>query len=173
MTSATRPGKLVELVSATVEEVRPYHHGQTETINFARGVLIAEQCVVGSWVEALRCISAEPVAEFKEGLLAGRPAITRNVHGKGQVYYLGVHLPREVLERFLGDIVPEFFIKDIPEGAEVTIRRGEKDLFVFVINHKAETQSLQVPGTVTELLGGETVGPDLRIDGNGVLILKG
>jgi beta-galactosidase len=172
MTAATRPGKLVELVSATVEEVRPYHHGQMETVNFARGALIAEQCQVGTWVEVLHCISAESVAEYVDGHLAGRTAISQRAHGRGQVYYLGVHLPQDVLERFLSDILPDFFIKNIPEGVEVSIRRGEQGRFVFIVNHNAESQRLQVPGTATDLLSDETMGPRLRVTGNGVLLLK-
>ena len=172
MAIGTRPGSLVSLTSATVGEVRPLYQGQTATIQFARGPLIAQQIPVETWVEALECMSAEPVAEYLEEPIKGKPAIVRNALGSGQVFYLGVYLPRDVLEKFLDGVLPEHQVKDIPESVEVTQRKGDGYRLVFFINHGSTDQTVTLPGKFLNLLSGETVGPKVKLAGNGVLLLK-
>lgn len=172
MSDATRPGPLAPLVGATVEEVRPYHRGQTSEITFARGALVARQSAVGRWVEVLECHTAEAIAEYRDERFAGKAAITRNSLGKGSVYYLGVYLSSDILGEFLADLLPEFAIKGIPEGVEITQRRGPKGRLVFVLNHTEQPQSLTLPGEFADLLSGERVGPKAKISANGVLVLK-
>ncbi|MBI5095565.1 MAG: beta-galactosidase [Candidatus Hydrogenedentes bacterium] len=173
MFDTPRPGPLAELAGVTVEEIRAYHHGQTHEISFARGSLIAEVCAVGGWVEALNCGAAESVAEYRDGPSAAKTAIARNAVGSGQVYYLGVYLPREILERFLSGLVPVLPIKDIPEGVEVVRRKSAAGRFIFILNHSGERQTITLPGQILDLLTEEKVGPKITLSANGVLILKG
>jgi beta-galactosidase len=172
MTDTTHPGLLAELVGASIEEVRPYHRGQTSEISFARGALVARKCAVGRWIEVLECGKAEAIAEYRDEAFAGKPAITRNTVGKGSVYYMGVYLPADILHEFLDDLLPEFAIKNIPEGVEVTQRRGPEGRLVFVLNHTGEPQALRLPSEFTDLLSGEKVGPKIKLSRNGVLVLK-
>ncbi|HPC15158.1 MAG TPA: beta-galactosidase [Candidatus Hydrogenedentes bacterium] len=172
MWDRSRPGPLAPLVGATVDEVRPYYHGQTNEIAFRQGVLAGQTCSVGTWVEILHAAGAETVAEFRDEPFAGKPAITCNTVGKGKVYYLGVFLPNPVLKAFLGGILPEFPMKDIPDGVEVTMRRGKQGRIVFVLNNTRERQTLTLPGQFPDLLSGETVGPKITLARNGVLVLK-
>lgn len=170
-----RPGLFTDLAGITVEEVRPYHHGQTSEISFAQGSLVARTCKVGQWVEILQTVSAQAVAEYRDEPFSGKPAITRNSLGKGVVYYMGVLLGADFLREFIGGLLPEFPVKDIPEGVEITLRktRGEVEKrFVFVINNTPERQTVTLPGQFTDLLSGETVGPKVILSRNGVLILK-
>jgi beta-galactosidase len=172
MSDKTRPGLLAGLAGVTVEEVRPYHHGQTNEIGFARGRLAGQTSAVGTWVEILHRSSAEAVAEYRDEPLAGKAAITCNAVGQGKVYYLGVYLPANPLKEFLADLLPEFPVKDIPEGVEVTQRRSAQKRLVFLINNTRDRQSLTLPGQFRDLLSGETVGPQVVLAKNGVLILK-
>jgi beta-galactosidase len=168
-----RPGPLAKLAGVTVEEVRVYHHGQTSEITFARGPLIAEICKVGGWSEVLRCSSAESIAEYRDGAIAGKTAISRNAVGNGQVYYLGVNPPREILERIVDDFLPELPIKNVPPSVEVTQRKGPAGRFVFILNHSGERQTISLPGQIMDLLTEEKVGPEITLSANGVLILRG
>ncbi|HEO69766.1 MAG TPA: hypothetical protein ENN80_00770, partial [Candidatus Hydrogenedentes bacterium] len=172
MTDKPRPGLLAELAGLTVEEVRPYHHGQTDAIRFIHGPLANEVCTVGTYVEHIECSKAEALAEYvTEGESPGA-AIGRRRYGEGCIYYLGVLLPQDVLERFFGTILPDFAIKGIPQGVEVT-RRNRKGLrLIFLINHTREQRTVVLPKAFPELLTGEDVGPKVTIGPNGVLILK-
>ncbi len=172
MSDKTRPGLLAALAGVTIEEVRPYHHGQTQEIGFARGNLVAQTCSVGTWVEILNATTAQAMAEYRDEAFAGKPAIACNAQGQGKVYYMGVYLPPKTLKDFLAEILPEFPVKDIPEGVEVAQRRGQNGRLVFVINNTRERQTVTLPGQFPDLLSGETVGPKVVLARNGVLLLK-
>jgi len=172
MSDKTRPGLLAGLAGVTVDEVRPYYHNQTNEIAFVQGKLASQTCSVGMWVEILHCTTAKPVAEYRDEALAGKAAIAWNACGQGKVYYLGVYLPPKLMKEFLGELLPEFPVKDIPEGIEITQRRGNQKRLVFVINTTRERQSVTLPGQFRDLLSNETVGPKVILAGNGVLILK-
>ena len=119
----------------------------------------------------LELINAESLAEYLEGRLKGKPAITRRTVGNGQVIYIGVQLP-EILTKFLADFLPDFPIKDIPEEIDVMVRHAKDRQFIFVLNAHHDRNDLKLPGQYQDLLTGETVGPKVTISANGILILK-
>ncbi len=173
MTPFTPPGLLAELAGTTIEEVRPYHHGQTDEIQFTDGKLKGQTCTVGRWVEVLKCASAKPVAEYAaDRFYKGRPAIACNTLGKGKVYYIGVFLPMDALEAFVSDILPAFPIAPIPEGVEATCRKGKNGLYVFLLNHSSSQQVVKLPGKYTDLLSGEGIGSEVKLAANGVVVFK-
>ncbi|MCC6793639.1 MAG: beta-galactosidase [Candidatus Hydrogenedentes bacterium] len=172
MTTIPRPGLLAALIGATVEEIVVAPSDAPQTLNFARGAMIAQTCKVRSWFEVLEILGAEPVAEYLEGRLKGKAAIVRRGVGNGQVIYMGAYLPREVLEPFMREYLPDFPMKEIPEGVEVVQQKGEKTRIVFVLNHTGERQNVKLPGSFPDLITGETVGPSVTISANGILILK-
>ncbi|MCC6153087.1 MAG: Beta-galactosidase C-terminal domain, partial [Candidatus Hydrogenedentes bacterium] len=102
----------------------------------------------------------------------GKAAIVRRGVGNGQVIYLGAYLPREVLEPFVREYLPDYPMKDVPEGVEVVQQKGEKGRIVFVLNHTSERQNVKLPGSFPDLITGETVGLSVTISANGILILK-
>jgi beta-galactosidase len=165
------PGLLAPLAGATIDELI-IGHGPAAEISFARGSLIAQKCTVAHWMEILELIDAESWAEYLDGRLKGKCAISRRSVGKGQVIYMGVHLPFETLRAFIGEYLPDFPMKEIPEGVEVIQRKGEKGRLIFVLNHSGERQNLKLPGQFPDLLTGEIVGPGVTISANGILVLK-
>ena len=167
-----RPGAFVAMAGLTVEEVRPYHHGQTETIEPAGGQSPVPAATVGKWVEVLACREAQPVAQYAGGALKGACAATRNVRGKGAVYYLGVYLPPTALEGFAAAVLPPFPVGALPPDVEVTRRTGKQGSFLFVINHSKQPQTVTLPKAFPELLTGGTLGPEVRLEGNKLLIFK-
>lgn len=171
MTIMPRPGLFAGLIGATVDEIVA-STDSPQTISFARGALITQTCSVRNWFEVLELVGAEAVAEYAEGRLKGKAAIARRSVGNGHVIYIGVYLPRETLEAFIAEFLPEFPLKDIPPMVEVIQQKSEKSRLLFVINHAAERQSLKLPGQYSDLITGETVGPAITISSNGVLVLQ-
>ena len=112
------------------------------------------------------------IAEFTDEAIASKPAITCNTCGQGKVYYLGVLLPDAELKDLMGEILPDFPIKNNPEGVEITLRKNAEKRVVFIINHAPERRTVTLPGPFLELLSGQTVGPELTIARHGVLVLK-
>ena len=69
MTTIPRPGLFAALVGATIEEIVVAPADAPQTLNFARGALIAQTCKVRSWFEVLELMGAEPIAEYLDGRL--------------------------------------------------------------------------------------------------------
>jgi beta-galactosidase len=174
MSDQTRPGLLAPMAGLTIEEVRPYQHGQTHELVFKTGPMAGKTATVGTWVEVLEPGGGvEIVAEYAGGEpVAGRAAIACNRLGKGRVFYLGVYLPAPALREFLGDILPEFPVKHIPDGVEVTVRRGAQRRLLFLINHSVDRKDVMLPGQFTDVLSGESIGPKVALAKNGVLVLR-
>ncbi len=166
------PGPLQELVGARAEETIALRPGRTLSLNIARGALIAQQCTVNDWLEVLECTTAQSFAEYLDGRFKGKTGITHQTLGKGQVYYVGVCWPQDILERFVLSILPEYRIKEVPEGVEITQRKSKGGRFVFLINHSGERRSLKLPGTFPDLLTGEDIGPAITLSAHGILVLK-
>ncbi|MFC5184483.1 beta-galactosidase [Actinomadura harenae] len=117
-----------------------------------------------TWSEWLDVTTAEPVASYAEGPLAGRPAITRNVHGEGIGWYLSCHLPSA-----LGRILDEAGVGPVhatPEGVEAT-RRGDH---LFLLNH-TDTVSRVSGLSGIDLLSGATVRGELELPPLGAAVL--
>jgi beta-galactosidase len=173
MSDQTPPGLLAELAGLTAEEVRPYQHGQTHEVVFKTGPMAGKTATVGTWIEVLQPGNgAEIMAEYRGEPVAGRAAITHNRLGKGRVFYMGVYLPAPALREFLRDCLPEFPVKHIPDGLEVTVRRDGQRRLLFLINHSGDRRDLMLPGQFTDLLSGEPVGPKVALAKNGVLVLR-
>lgn len=171
-TPSPLPGLFASLTAVSIEEVVADRGDRAQAVHFARGALIAQQCKVRTWFEVLECHGAEPVAEYLEGRLKGKTAIARRGLGSGQVFYMGVYLPREFIEPFISELLPEYPVTEIPEGVEIVQRKGEKGRFVFVLNHTNARQHLKLPGKFPDLLTGESIGPAVTVSANGILILK-
>jgi beta-galactosidase len=103
------------------------------------------------WAEYVRVAddTAETLATFADGALAGWPAVTRrSTGGSGSGWYVAT-LPepdalRRLAARALEDAGVEVPAAAASGGAVETVRRGD---LVFVINHGAEEAELLLDGT--------------------------
>ena len=61
----------------------------------------------------------------------------------------------------------------LPDGLEVTQRDGDGGSFLFVLNHTAQEQRLDVPGlTGTDVLSGDAVDGGVTLPPYGVRIVR-
>lgn len=169
---STAPGLLLPIAGAMVEETIHTTPDEPLTINFARGALIAQRVEVSGRIEVLDRMTAQAFGEYVDGRFAGKAAITRYDLEKGAVHYIGAHLPQDTLYAVFGEIAPDYPMKKIPEGVEVTQRRGKDYRIVFVLNHTRQRQSLTLPKACLDLLSDEKVGPEVTLAANGVLVLR-
>jgi len=170
--NATAPGLLLPIVGATVEESIIADATEPMTINFARGALIAQRVEVSGRVDILDQMTSQAYGEYVDGRFAGKAAITRYDLEKGEVHYVGAHLPSDTLYAFFDEVAPDYPMKKIPEGVEVTQRRGKKQRVVFILNHTTDRQTITLPKACLDLISDEKVGPEVTLAANGVLILR-
>lgn len=112
-------------------------------------------------IESLVLQGAEPIASVHGGLMAGKPAVTRNCHGKGWVFYLGVdcqedafyeHVARKVAETC--QLTP---LIAAPYGVEVTSRQDADKTYYFLLNLIAKDQGrIDLPHPMDDLISGKT-----------------
>ena len=98
---------------------------------------------------------AEVLSEYQEDFYKGSPVITRNMFGKGEAYYVGTRSEETFLTEFIRDICDKNQIQpalETPQGVEAVRRHTDTDQFLFVLNHKEETVTVQLDQNYEEIL---------------------
>jgi beta-galactosidase len=108
-------------------------------------------------LESLTLHGAETIATFRGGRMTGRPAITRNRHGQGWVFYVGTDCADDVFHETLaravaaaGQMVP---LIAAPYGVEVTSREDANTTFYFLLNLTEDAKNnIALPQPMTDLI---------------------
>ena len=108
--------------------------------------------------------------------MADFAAVTKNDYGTGQGWYVGsVFQDEQFYDAFAKKILAVANIQPIvspPPGVEVSLRQGEGNKLLFIINHTDEIKIVNVPPGKTELLTGKQTDDQLEMDRYGVAVLK-
>jgi beta-galactosidase len=136
------PGPFRSLLGIHVEEFETLEPAQTRNL---RSNTRPGKC--SRWVDLIELESAEAIATYGEDFYAGRPAITRNAFGRGLAYYVGTHLEHDFLRKLCIDICEETGIQPplrVPIGVEVVTRENKLGRFLFLLNHTAHPQHIEL-----------------------------
>lgn len=110
-------------------------------------------------IESLVLGEAEPIAFVRGGMMAGKPAVTRNRYGRGWVFYVGVDCLEDefyeiVAQRVVETCQLEPLIK-APRGVEVTSRQDSETTYYFVLNMTTQVHDrIALPHPMEDLIGG-------------------
>jgi beta-galactosidase len=127
------------------------------------------------WADILQPKKAEVLASYTEGTYAGKSAITSNGFGKGKAIYVGAHLEAADLARVLLTLTASSGVKsgiEAPQGVEVTMRRTEKEKWIYLLNHTGKTQTVKMEGKFRDVVGGGAYSGSVSLDGYGVRVLQ-
>lgn len=155
------PGALRDLLGLTVDEFWPL---PAETVTALTG---PELSGTGSlWRDWIVTDTAQVVASYADGELAGRPAVTRNRHGHGTAWYLSTLPDPATLSRLLRAAGVTGIAA--PPGVEVC-RRGQ---YLFVLNHTGTDTTFPLPdGPRRDLLSGERFDDRVALAADAVVCL--
>ena len=130
------PGAFTELLGVRVEEFHPLPiDGEIALSSGGRGRV---------WSEDVRAVSAEVIDRYADGVLDGKPAITRHEFGAGVAWYVSTEVDDETAARLLG----------LSASPVETVRRRAGDTtWTFLFNH-GDAQ-VDVPADGSELVVGE------------------
>ncbi len=171
----TLPGLLSEALGIRIEEYSAPGDGveyQVAGTDDFPGSFTAN-----NYVDWLTPENATTLARY-EGKWHLKPfaALTKNTYGKGKAWYLGTVIKEDafydqLIKNLLADagIVP--LVKP-PLGVEVSIRQGNGQKLLFVINHTEEQQTVNIPAGKTELLTGKTTNGSITLARFDVAIIK-
>ena len=165
------PGLLRDLLGVRVEEFHPLPPGVTVALSSSSaGLDGATGSIFSERMQS--CDEVEVVARYRDGVLAGLPAVTRNGCGAGVAWYVstwpsfsGALLRDAAAAAGVGPVLP-----DVPPGVAVSRRRapgGRSWLFAF----NDTDAPVVVPAAGVDLLSGEAADP-LRLPPRGVAVLR-
>ncbi len=108
-------------------------------------------------LEDLRLNGAMPIATYRGGRMAGRPAVTRHQYERGFVLYAATDSAEvgfyEALARaagVAGRLVP---LLEVPKGVEVTTRETPDTTYYFLLNYTDNPHDIHLPQPMEELIG--------------------
>jgi beta-galactosidase len=111
-------------------------------------------------VESLELDGAEAIATVRgDGPMEGRPAITRNRHGQGWVFYVGVDSVDdafyETIARVIGETGRLAPLIGAPYGVEVTSREAVGVTYYFLLNLTDNAHNkIELPHPMNDLIDG-------------------
>ncbi len=172
VTTGGYPGKLRELFGIWVEESDALPEGEKNHF-----IWEGERHEATLLCDLLHLEGAVSLASYEEDFYAGMPVLTRNACGKGQAYYVAARSDAAFYRKLAAMLAEEAGIAPVlntPHGVEATLRRNEKNEFLFLLNHEKIEQSVTLPKDGTELLTGqaERKGNRFALPPYGVAILK-
>jgi beta-galactosidase len=154
-----QPGYLAEALGGRVEQF--YALEQNVPVSGAWG-----QGEASVWAEQLKSMSPETKTLLSygkgNGWLDDQPAALTRVYGKGSITYIAAVLDEKLMAAAAEWMVHDSGVKavfgPVPEGVEVSRRRGlGKDVFIL-INTSQEIQHVTLPHSMQLLLGKKEAG---------------
>lgn len=144
------PGKLRDILGIWVEEEDALPEGVNNSFVYNDVTYPAEIIC-----DLLHTETAVSYCGYESDFYKGMPVITENSFGKGSAYYVATASNESFYEKFLKDIcekagvVP---ILDTPKGVEATVRENENGVFLFLLNHTDEEQSVKLVFGGTDII---------------------
>lgn len=165
------PGPLRELLQIEVDEWWPVPDDETRTISF-----IGESVTAAHWTEWLVTRpGTRTLAHYSGGPLDGRPAITCNHHRDGIAWYVSAALQPEGLVRVLSSVLEEAelpFRSTPNHDLEVVTRSNGVTDYTFVLNHGAQSATVNVPTGAREMLTDTLPDDSITVAPHGVVVLE-
>lgn len=166
------PGALRSVLGAWSEEMHPLAgEGEEVKISTADGGTAS----ASYWTEHLHAETADVLASYASGRLAGSPAVTRNTFGQGTAVYLSARVDSAYLEELLAaervaaGIRPEL---DAPLGVQVRRRTGKGRSYLLVLNHNDAPARVDVKAGGADRLTGNAVQGTVELAAHGVLVIE-
>ncbi|MDX3069975.1 beta-galactosidase, partial [Streptomyces sp. ND04-05B] len=120
------------------------------------------------WSEEIEAADADETFAYKDGELDGHPAVLR----RGRAWYVSTLPEPAALRALLAGVAADAGVRPVldglPDGVEA-VRRGD---VLFVLNHGRDAVTVEVPGTLHDLLTGAVVTGTLSLGRYGVAALR-
>ena len=121
--------------------------------------------------DILKAETAAVIGTFDSDYYKGLPGFTVNYFGKGYAYYYGAGFHEETVKGILDELSIRPWADDYLEAGrdiQVTIRKGEKENYLFVLNYAPKEQGIVLKGNYLEIISQKREEGDIKIEGYGV-----
>ncbi|MDF9839164.1 MULTISPECIES: beta-galactosidase [unclassified Paenibacillus] len=170
------PGAAKELCGITVEEFTMVKGRRLPTtIKWAHGS--DELTGADSFNDILHveADTVEVMGTYASDYYAGKPAVTRNKRGLGEVWYYGAVFNEEAAVRIIDSLElasPAAGWLELPAEVELQIRSSESASLTFLLNYNELPVEILLKEARTDLLTGRILEGKFIMDGFGVLVLQ-
>jgi beta-galactosidase len=173
------PGLVADLCGVTVEDFTMIGSLEQAPLLNWNGQEFPEKVEVDAFNDILRVESptAEVLAVYDGGYYDGKPALVKNKFGNGTAYYYGGAFNLKSANLFLHELklsspVAELLV--IPHSVEMSVRKNEDtgEALIFLLNYSSSAQTVIALKAMPELLSGDTVQGEFKMDPYGVMILS-
>jgi beta-galactosidase len=173
------PGPLRKLAGIWAEEIDALDPADRNGIVFVEGnpLGLSGEYVAFDLCDLIHLEGAAALATYQTDFYAGRPALTVNRFGQGDVYYMAARHDRRLLDDFYRALCTRLDIRpvidaDLPEGVSVHQRSSDGQDFVFVMNFSPEPAEVRLDQhTYTDLIAGGGISEMLALEPYGVRVL--
>lgn len=170
MSTLTNPGYFKDLAGIELEEY--------DSINFGRQVDViglTRKAWASTWCDVISLKTANVLASYNSHYYKGKPAITVNKYGSGQVYYIGCDLNEDALEELMMTIIAAAQIDRseiaLPEGVEAIKKQSGQKSYMIIMNHNHTDLEIKLDRSYKDVLQDKTVETHLYMEPYGVAIL--
>ncbi len=153
-----------EMLGSWTEQLFPLLPDQSLAVSGGRTASV--------WSELVRPTTADTIATFDDGPVAGSPAITRNAHGDGVAWYLATALSEQSFAALMAEVLSVASVATTTgqPDVEIVTRSTDAHTFTFIINHSE--RAAEVAGTGTELITGAAVDGALIVGAGLVRVIR-
>ncbi len=127
------------------------------------------------WCDVLAPTTAQTVARYQGEYYAGRPAVTHNRFGQGQVVYVGTLGDEGLHDAVVGWLLGEASVSPVlttPGGVEAVERWNDGRRLLFLLNHADHAADVLLPQKMTDLLTGQVTEGQVALAPKAVMILR-
>ncbi len=167
------PGLVARMSGIAIEEIVSMAEDQTNQVKFCHPQFEGKY-IISALADVIVPKTAEIIAYYLNDFYAEKSAVTINHYGAGKVIYLGVTGGPDLyidLARWIADQVDINLPITTSEGVEVVVRWKDEQEIIFLLNHLAEQQEIDLQSDYKELINGKDLSGQVKIPAYGVFIL--
>ncbi|KAA1183258.1 beta-galactosidase [Paenibacillus sp. B2(2019)] len=168
------PGAARDLCGITVEEFTMVKGSrQPTTISWSGAAEVVTGADDFNDILRIEDDSVEVMAVYASDYYAGKPAVTRNRRGKGEVWYYGAVFNEQAASIIIDQVSLQSPVDwlVLPEDVELQVRNGTSSSYTFLLNYSEAPVAIHLHETKMDLLSGTTLSGEVTMEGFGVLIL--
>jgi len=147
--------------------------GENAVNVLASGMRKGDKWEVVDFAEILRVQNAEVLGVYTDDFYQGMAALTCKKHGAGNAYYIAARTSTEAMAPLFRKMLQDAGVpvNELPDGVEFHERVGEEGTYHFYFN--CNTTEVTVSGVSgVDLLTGESVDGELKLEGYGVAVVR-
>lgn len=167
----TFPGGLTDLFGIEVQEAEPIVKGINDTDITLLGSTVSAVC----WLEELKCVTAESIAEVETGWRRGKCVMSKNRYGNGTAYYLGTYAERNNMKRLIKHITDKADIHAPIEpiyGTDIQIMEDDNGKeYIFIFNFLLEKTNVVLNDRYYDVINERVTENSVTIEAKGYICI--